>query len=265
VAAIPVAIFGICGRMGQSLIQALAEQPASLTLTGAIASAGSARLGSDAAAGVKVTADVAAGLRGAKVAMDFSQPGALLAHARACAAARVALLVGVTGFDAAARAELQSLSAQVPLLLAPNTSVGVAVVNELAALAAKTLGVAWDVQIAEAHHAGKRDAPSGTALLLGEAAAEGRKIALDQNSARGRDGITGARKAGDIGFASLRGGTVTGEHSVIFAGAMERIELTHKAEDRTMFAQGAVKAALWAHGKQPGFYSMADVLGLGDF
>jgi 4-hydroxy-tetrahydrodipicolinate reductase len=115
------------------------------------------------------------------------------------------------------------------------------------------------------HHKAKVDAPSGTALMLGEAAAAGRGIDLHLHSARGRDGITGARKAGDIGFAALRGGTVTGEHSVIFAGAMERIELTHRAEDRTMFAQGAIKAALWAQGKTPGLYSMADVLGLGDF
>ena len=123
----------------------------------------------------------------------------------------------------------------------------------------------FDIEILEMHHRAKIDAPSGTALLLGEAAAEGRKIALDQHSARGRDGITGARRSGDIGFASLRGGTVTGEHSVIFAGAMERIELTHRAEDRTMFAQGAIKAALWARDKKPGLYSMADVLGLGEF
>jgi len=245
VAAIPVAIFGICGRMGQSLIQALAEQPASLTLTGAIASAGSARLGSDAAAGVKVTADVAAGLRGAKVAMDFSQPGALLAHARACAAARVALLVGVTGFDAAARAELQSLSAQVPLLLAPNTSVGVAVVNELAALAAKTLGVAWDVQIAEAHHAGKRDAPSGTALNLGETVAGARGQTLS-----------------DIGISVLRQGDIVGEHTVSFTTAGERIEIAHRATDRMIFARGALRAAQWLAGRPPGLYAMKDVLGL---
>jgi 4-hydroxy-tetrahydrodipicolinate reductase len=141
-------------------------------------------------------------------------------------------------------------------------------VNLLAALVkrvAQSLDESFDIEILEMHHRAKIDAPSGTALLLGEAAAAGRQIALDQHAARGRDGITGERRRGDIGFASLRGGTVTGEHSVIFSGAMERIELTHKAEDRTMFAQGAVKAALWAHGKKPGLYSMADVLGLSDF
>jgi 4-hydroxy-tetrahydrodipicolinate reductase len=141
-------------------------------------------------------------------------------------------------------------------------------VNLLAALVkrvAQSLDQDFDIEILEMHHRAKIDAPSGTALMLGEAAAAGRGVALGQHSARGRDGQTGARKRGDIGFASLRGGSVTGDHSVIFAGAMERIELTHRAEDRTMFAQGAIKAALWARGRKPGLYSMADVLGLGDF
>ena len=129
----------------------------------------------------------------------------------------------------------------------------------------KAQGLVFDIEILEMHHRAKIDAPSGTALMLGEAAAAGRKVALDTHSQRGRDGVTGARRTGDIGFASLRGGTVTGDHSVIFSGAMERIELIHRAEDRTMFAQGAVKAALWAKDKKPGLYTMADVLGLGDF
>jgi 4-hydroxy-tetrahydrodipicolinate reductase len=130
---------------------------------------------------------------------------------------------------------------------------------------AQSLDESFDIEILEMHHRAKIDAPSGTALMLGEAAAAGRGVDLHLHSARGRDGHTGARRPGDIGFAALRGGSVTGDHSVIFAGAMERIELTHKAEDRTMFAQGAVKAALWARGQKPGFYSMADVLGLKDF
>jgi 4-hydroxy-tetrahydrodipicolinate reductase len=130
---------------------------------------------------------------------------------------------------------------------------------------AQSLDESFDIEILEMHHRAKIDAPSGTALLLGEAAAEGRKMALAQHSARGRDGHTGARKAGDIGFASLRGGTVTGDHSVIFAGPYERLALSHQAEDRMIFAHGALKAAMWAHGKKPGLYSMADVLGLRDF
>jgi 4-hydroxy-tetrahydrodipicolinate reductase len=130
---------------------------------------------------------------------------------------------------------------------------------------AQSLDENYDIEIVEMHHKAKIDAPSGTALMLGEAAAAGRGIDLHARAARGRDGLTGARTPGDIGFASLRGGTVTGDHSVIFAGPMERIELTHRAEDRTMFAQGAIRAALWARGKKPGFYTVADVLGLADF
>jgi 4-hydroxy-tetrahydrodipicolinate reductase len=140
-------------------------------------------------------------------------------------------------------------------------------VNLLAALVkrvAQSLDDGFDIEVLEMHHKAKIDAPSGTAFMLGQAAADGRKVSLDTHSARGRDGITGARKAGDIGFASLRGGTVAGEHTVIFAGPHERIELVHKAEDRMIFAHGALKAAMWAHGKPPGHYSMADVLGLGE-
>jgi len=146
-----------------------------------------------------------------------------------------------------------------------NMSLGVNVLAAAVRRVARALDGDYDIEIVEMHHNKKIDAPSGTALLLGQAAAQGRQIDLDKRSARGRDGITGARKRGDIGFASLRGGTVVGDHSVIFAGAAERLELTHRAEDRMLFAHGAVKAALWAHGKPPGLYSMADVLGLSDF
>jgi len=146
-----------------------------------------------------------------------------------------------------------------------NMSLGVNLLAALVKRVAQSLGDGFDIEILEMHHKAKVDAPSGTALLLGEAAAEGRGIALGEHSARGRDGYTGARQTGDIGFASLRGGSVTGDHSVIFAGPHERIELSHRAEDRMIFAHGALKAAMWAHGKKPGFYSMADVLGLGDF
>ena len=144
-------------------------------------------------------------------------------------------------------------------------SVGVNLLAALTRRVAKTLDPSFDIEILEMHHNQKVDAPSGTALMFGRAAAEGRAIEHDKRSVKSREGHTGARKAGDIGFATLRGGTVVGDHSVIFAGAMERIELTHRAEDRTMFAQGAVKAALWAHGQKPGFYTMTDVLGLADF
>jgi 4-hydroxy-tetrahydrodipicolinate reductase len=146
-----------------------------------------------------------------------------------------------------------------------NMSLGVNVLAAAVRRVARALDEDYDIEIVEMHHNKKIDAPSGTALLLGQAAAQGRQINLDKRSARGRDGITGARKRGDIGFAALRGGTVVGDHSVIFAGAAERLELTHKAEDRMLFARGAIKAALWARGKPPGLYSMADVLGLADF
>ena len=162
-------------------------------------------------------------------------------------------------------AVIRSVTSRAIVVKSGNMSLGVNLLAALVKRVAQSLDDSFDIEILEMHHRAKVDAPSGTALMLGEAAAEGRKITLDQHAARGRDGLTGSRRSGDIGFASLRGGTVTGDHSVIFAGAMERIELTHRAEDRTMFAQGAVKAALWARQQKPGFYSMADVLGLKDF
>jgi len=160
---------------------------------------------------------------------------------------------------------IKSVTQRAIVVKSGNMSLGVNLLAALVKRVALSLDEGFDIEILEMHHKSKIDAPSGTALMLGEAAAAGRGVDLHLHSARGRDGLTGARRPGDIGFAALRGGTVTGEHSVIFAGAMERIELTHRAEDRTMFAQGAIKAALWARGKEPGLYSMADVLGLRDF
>jgi 4-hydroxy-tetrahydrodipicolinate reductase len=160
---------------------------------------------------------------------------------------------------------IKSVTSRAIVVKSGNMSLGVNLLAALVKRVAQSLDHSFDIEILEMHHKAKVDAPSGTALMLGEAAAAGRGIDLYSRSARGRDGQTGARRPGDIGFASLRGGSVTGDHSVIFAGPMERIELTHRAEDRTMFAQGAVKAALWARDKKPGFYSMADVLGLSDF
>jgi 4-hydroxy-tetrahydrodipicolinate reductase len=272
-AAAPTAIFGISGRMGQSLIRALREagQPGevspALRLSGALASASSSHLGRDAAVegpptGVTVTADAGAALSGAKLALDFSQPAAVVAHARACADARVPLLIGVTGFDGAAREELNALARRIPLLLAPNTSVGVAVLNQLAAVAAKTLGLAYDVEIGEAHHAGKRDAPSGTALKLGETVAGARGQRFSEVAAYGRADAPGVRSAGSIGFSVLRAGDIVGEHTVTLAAAGERVELTHRATDRMIFARGALRAGQWLTAQPPGLYSMKDVLGL---
>ena len=159
---------------------------------------------------------------------------------------------------------IRSVTDRAIVVKSGNMSLGVNLLAALVKRVAQSLDQSFDIEILELHHKQKIDAPSGTALMLGEAAAAGRKIALEQHSARGRDGLTGARRAGDIGFASLRGGTAAGDHSVIFAGPSERITLSHHAEDRALFAQGALKAALWAHGKKPGMYSMTDVLGLSD-
>jgi 4-hydroxy-tetrahydrodipicolinate reductase len=174
-------------------------------------------------------------------------------------------VIGTTGLSASDDAVIKSVTSRAIVVQSGNMSLGVNLLAALVKRVAQSLDDGFDIEILEMHHKAKIDAPSGTALLLGEAAASGRKVALDQHSARGRDGYTGARNAGDIGFASLRGGTVTGDHSVIFAGPYERIELSHRAEDRMIFAHGALKAAMWAHGKKPGLYSMADVLGLRDF
>ena len=174
-------------------------------------------------------------------------------------------IVGTTGLDAADLAALSAAARHAVIVRSGNMSLGVNLLGALVKRVATTLGEDFDIEIVEMHHRMKVDAPSGTALLLGEAAAAGRGIDLNSHSERGRDGITGARQSGTIGFASLRGGTVIGDHTVIFAGRGERIELAHKAEDRTVFARGALKAALWAKGRKPGLYSMMDVLGLSDF
>jgi 4-hydroxy-tetrahydrodipicolinate reductase len=173
-------------------------------------------------------------------------------------------VIGTTGLSASDDAVIKSVTKQAIVVQAGNMSLGVNLMAALVKRMAQSLGDGFDIEILEMHHKAKIDAPSGTAFMLGEAAAAGRGIVLDQHSARGRDGITGARKTGDIGFASLRGGTVTGDHTVIFAGPYERLEISHKAEDRMIFAHGALKAAMWAHRQKPGHYSMADVLGLGD-
>ncbi len=195
----------------------------------------------------------------------FTVPGATIANVAIAAERGLVHVIGTTGLSASDDAVIKSVTSRAVVVQSGNMSLGVNLLAALVKRVAQSLDDGFDIEILEMHHKAKIDAPSGTALLLGEAAAAGRKVALDQHSARGRDGHTGARKAGDIGFASLRGGTVTGDHSVIFAGPYERIELSHRAEDRMIFAHGALKAAMWAHGKKPGLYSMADVLGLRDF
>jgi 4-hydroxy-tetrahydrodipicolinate reductase len=261
-----LAVFGITGRMGQSLIRALREG-SQFKLQGAIASASSLRLGQDAAAegeptGVLVTADPAAVLQGASVALDFSLGDAVAGHACACADASVPMLIGATGFDAPAKAEIERAAKSIAVLIAPNTSVGVAVLNQVAMEAARALGGAYDVDIAEAHHRLKRDAPSGTALHLGEAIAQARAIPLSQAAVYEGHGADSPRKAGSIGFSVVRAGDIVGEHTVTFTGAGERLEFTHRATDRMTFARGALRAAAWLIGRPPGLYDMKDVLGL---
>jgi len=263
----PIAIFGMTGRMGQSLLRALRELPGPLALCGAIASPQSGRLGRDAAGegaptGVLITSDINQGIRGAAVAADFSLGVCVAAHARACAAAGIPILIGATGIDAANRAALEQAAAVIPVLIAPNTSVGVSVVAKLVSVAALGLGPAYDVEISEVHHRMKRDAPSGTALALGEAIAQARSQSLRDVAIYDRTGQGAARTPGSIGFSSLRAGDIVGEHTVTFASAGERVEITHRATDRITFARGALRAAEWLVGRPAGLYGMQDVLGL---
>ncbi|HYI63872.1 MAG TPA: 4-hydroxy-tetrahydrodipicolinate reductase [Allosphingosinicella sp.] len=241
-----IGILGAGGRMGRAIAAALeAEDRASL--------AGGADLGDDPAA-LAARCDVL---------IDFSAPDALADNLQAAAAASVPIVIGTTGLGESHQAAIEQAARRIAVLQAANMSLGVNLLAYLVRDAAARLGPDWDIEIVEMHHRHKVDAPSGTALLLGAAAAAGRGVELDDASDRGRDGITGARQAGRIGFASLRGGSVAGDHQVIFAGEGERIELGHRAESREIFAQGAVAAALWLAGRPAGRYTMTDVLGIG--
>ena len=275
-----VAIAGAGGRMGAANIRAVAAARGArlhaalsgISVHSAFDRKGSEAIGKDAGVfagieplGVIITDDVEAALAGADALIDFTTPEASVALAQRAAKAGLIDVIGTTGCTAEQDAAIrQAGAAGARIVKAGNFSLGVNLLAGLVKQAARALGEEFDIEIVEMHHNRKVDAPSGTALMLGEAAAAGRKVSLDKRSARGRDGFTGARNSGDIGFASLRGGTVTGDHSVIFAGPYERLTLSHHAEDRMIFAHGALKAALWAHGKKPGLYSMADVLGVGD-
>ncbi|HWJ70933.1 MAG TPA: 4-hydroxy-tetrahydrodipicolinate reductase [Sphingobium sp.] len=252
-----IGIFGARGRMGQAIAQVAAEQ--SITVAGGTDAQASGTVGADK---IAITAEPAALAAQADILIDFSSPAALQAHLDACIAAGKPLVIGTTGLEAAHHDAIDAAARSIPVLQTGNTSLGVNLLAALVREAAARLGDDWDIEIVEMHHRHKVDAPSGTALLLGQAAADGRGIDLATHSARGRDGITGARTAGDIGFAALRGGSVAGDHMVILASDGERIELGHRAENRMIFARGAIKAAQWLTGKAPGRYSMADVLGL---
>lgn len=263
-------VVGAGGRMGRALVRAIDDMPG-VQLGAAIERQGSDAIGRDAGtlagieeAGVTITSDAAAAIASVDAIIDFTSPAASVAFAALAADFGKIHIVGTTGLEPEHMTALRAAATKAVIVQSGNMSLGVNLLAGLVKRAAAALDEDFDIEIVEMHHRMKVDAPSGTALLLGEAAAAGRGIELDTHSERGRDGITGKRGVGTIGFASLRGGTVIGEHTVTFAGPLERLELSHRAEDRSIFARGALKAALWAHHQVPGFYSMADVLGLND-
>jgi len=264
-------VAGAGGRMGRTVIKAIADTDG-VILAGSVDAEGSAVIGRDAgelaglgASGIKVEVDPAPLLARADGLIDFTIPAATIAFAEIVAKHGRVHVIGTTGLSPENEKLIAAAAQRSAIVKSGNFSLGVNLVEALVRRVARTLDQEFDIEIVEMHHNKKIDAPSGTALMFGRAAAEGRNIDLASRSERGRDGHTGARRPGDIGFASLRGGTVVGDHTVVFAGPAERIELSHKADDRMIFARGAVKAAMWAHGRKPGLYSMADVLGLGDF
>ncbi len=263
-----IGIVGCAGRMGRMLVREILAT-GGCGLAGGIEVPGSDMIGQDVAemagadaAGLKVGDDAQALFQASDAVIDFTVPAAAAGHADLAGELGRSLIVGTTGLEAVQMDALARASAKAVIVQAANMSVGVNVLLGLTERVARVLGDDYDIEIVEMHHRHKVDAPSGTALALGEAAARGRGVDLDKVSQRVRDGHTGPRAAGDIGFATLRGGDVAGDHTVVFAGDGERIELTHKAGDRSVFARGAVRAALWTQGQKPGLYSMRHVLGL---
>lgn len=260
-------VTGAGGRMGKALIRAVSENPHTI-LSGAIVREGSPLIGQDAGEiagigknGVIISADPLPVFAQAQGVLDFTTPQATQTYAAFAAQARIVHVIGTTGCSEADEQKIRAAARHATIIKSGNMGLGINLLAALVEQAAHALKPsAFDIEIVEMHHKHKVDAPSGTALLLGEAAAKGRGISLKDHSQRGRDGHTGPREEGTIGFASLRGGAVIGEHSVIFAGATERITLSHQAQDRSVFAEGAVTAALWGFGRKPGLYSMRDVL-----
>ncbi|MCF8479186.1 MAG: 4-hydroxy-tetrahydrodipicolinate reductase [Rhodospirillum sp.] len=263
-----IGIVGCAGRMGRMLLKEVIESPEA-ELAGGTERPGSAALGTDLGVlagldpqGKSASDDVDALFDAADAVIDFTSPAATVAHAALAAQHGTALIVGTTGMGEDDVAMLREVAKAVPVVFAPNMSVGVNLLFALTERVAAILGEEYDIEIVEMHHKHKVDAPSGTALGLGRAAAAGRGVALDDVATRVRDGVTGPRESGSIGFATLRGGDVVGDHTVMFATEGERIELTHKASDRKVFAKGAIRAALWTRNNGPALYSMRDILGL---
>jgi len=255
-----VAVVGAGGRMGGMLMRAVAEHDAS-QLVAASERAQSPRLGEVVADGVTIGEQLRAA-DAIDVIIDFTAPEATLAHARFAAANNIAMVIGTTGFDGDGLQQLRAMLADQRVVMAPNFSVGVNLALQLVQQTAAVLGDDYDAEIVEAHHRYKVDAPSGTALALGRAVADGRGVDLQQRGVFSREGVTGARKRGDIGFAVVRAGNIVGDHTTAFISDEEQIEIRHVAHDRMVFAKGALRAANWLMGEQPGWYSMADVLGL---
>lgn len=265
-----LAIIGAGGRMGRTLAR-LVHETEGCEVVGGTERSGSDYIGEDMGvlAGLgpinaQITDSPLELFASIDGVIDFSTPQSSVAHSVLAAQARIVHVIGTTGFSEDDEAKIKTAARHARIIKAGNMSLGVNLLMALVKRVARSLGEEFDIEVLEMHHRHKVDAPSGTALMLGQAAADGREIDLDEHSVRSRDGHTGARGRGDIGFATLRGGSVVGEHSVIFSGEAERIELSHKAESRDIFAHGAVRAALWGRGKKPGLYAMTDVLGLED-
>jgi 4-hydroxy-tetrahydrodipicolinate reductase len=256
-----ITIAGAAGRMGQMLIREIARTEGA-SLAAALEGPGSNALGKDAGSGVKIVSDAAAAIGAGEALIDFTVPAATVAHARIAADKGVPMVIGTTGLDPEQTKAVHLCAAKVPIMWAANMSLGVNILLALVEKTASMLDPAYDIEVLEMHHRHKIDAPSGTALALGRAAADGRKVKLEGVWRRSRDGHTGARPAGEIGFATLRGGEEVGVHTVMFAAAGERLELSHRAFNRETYASGAVRSALWLKGKKPGLYGMKDVLGL---
>ncbi len=263
-----IAVAGASGRMGRMLVEAvLAAQDC--TLAGALEIAGSPALGQDAGAfaghatGVAITSDLAAGLADAQVLIDFTRPEGTLAHLAVCRELGVKAVIGTTGFSAGQKAQIAALGEQIALVMAPNMSVGVNVVLKLLDQAARALNQGYDIEVIEAHHRHKVDAPSGTALQMGEVLARAMGRELKDCAVYAREGVTGERDPSSIGFATVRGGDIVGDHTVMFAGTGERIEISHKSSSRAGYAQGSLRAARFLAGRAHGLFDMNDVLGLG--
>jgi len=264
-----VAIAGASGRMGHALIEAVTASP-DLALSGALDVAGGPGIGKDATeflgrkSGVVVASDLRVGLGNADVLIDFTRPEGTLAHLAVCRELGVNAVVGTTGFSSAQKAEIAGHAERIAIVMAPNMSVGVNVVMKLLEVAARALDESYDIEIVETHHRLKVDAPSGTALQMGEVVAAARGTTLEADAVHARHGDTGTRRSGSIGFASLRGGDIVGDHTVLFAGGGERIEITHRSSSRANYAQGSLRAARFLAGREAGLYGMAQVLGLAD-